>query len=94
MGRMTLAEKLGQMTQIDRIIATHDVMKKYFIGSVLSRDDTVPDIRRNDPMKVNNTSAARWVMTVNKIQEAALSTRHGPWSQLQGNGISFRVCGR
>ncbi|CAI0452442.1 unnamed protein product [Linum tenue] len=77
MGRMTLAEKVGQMTQIDRVVATHDVMKKYFIGSVLSIDDTVPGIRRNDPMKVNNASAARWVTTVNKIQEAALSTRLG-----------------
>ncbi|CAI0452433.1 unnamed protein product [Linum tenue] len=68
MGRMTLAEKVGQMTQIDRVVATHDVMKKYFIGK---------SIRRNDPMKVNNASAARWVTTVNKIQEAALSTRLG-----------------
>lgn len=32
MKRMTLAEKIGQMTQIDRTVATSDVMKKYFIG--------------------------------------------------------------
>ncbi|PWA56644.1 glycoside hydrolase family 3 C-terminal domain-containing protein [Artemisia annua] len=32
--RMTLEEKIGQMTQIDREVATRDVMKDYFIGSV------------------------------------------------------------
>ena len=30
--RMTLEEKIGQMTQIERSVATADVMKKYFIG--------------------------------------------------------------
>lgn len=30
--RMTLAEKIGQMTQIDRSVASFEVMKKYFIG--------------------------------------------------------------
>lgn len=32
MSRMTLAEKIGQMTQIEHSVATPDVMKKYFIG--------------------------------------------------------------
>ena len=32
LGRMTLAEKIGQMTQIERQVASADVMKKYFIG--------------------------------------------------------------
>lgn len=32
MKRMTLAEKIGQMTQIDRKIATPQIMKDYFIG--------------------------------------------------------------
>lgn len=32
MGRMTLAEKIGQMTQIERKLASPDVMKNYFIG--------------------------------------------------------------
>lgn len=32
MKRMTLAEKIGQMTQIERTVATPDVMKKYYIG--------------------------------------------------------------
>lgn len=31
-GRMTLEEKIGQMTQIDRTIATPEVMKTFTIG--------------------------------------------------------------
>lgn len=31
-GRMTLAEKIGQMTQIERQVASANVMKQYFIG--------------------------------------------------------------
>lgn len=33
MKRMTLEEKVGQMTQIDRTVASNEVMKKYFIGN-------------------------------------------------------------
>lgn len=32
--RMTLQEKIGQMVQIDRSVASADVMKKYFIGKI------------------------------------------------------------
>lgn len=32
MDRMTLAEKIGQMTQIEREVASSQVMKNYFIG--------------------------------------------------------------
>lgn len=32
MNRMTLEEKIGQMTQIDRSVASTEVMKKYYIG--------------------------------------------------------------
>ncbi|OMO67932.1 hypothetical protein CCACVL1_20192 [Corchorus capsularis] len=35
--RMTLEEKVGQMTQIDRKVASADVMKKYFIASAKAR---------------------------------------------------------
>lgn len=34
MGRMSLEEKIGQMVQIERQVATPDVMKKYFIGII------------------------------------------------------------
>lgn len=33
LARMTLAEKIGQMTQIERSVATADVLKKYYIGN-------------------------------------------------------------
>lgn len=44
LGRMTLAEKIGQMTQIDRSSATIQVMKDYYIGnfSNLCRITPVP----------------------------------------------------
>ncbi|POO01415.1 Glycoside hydrolase [Trema orientale] len=66
--RMTLEEKIGQMVQIERTVATPDVMKKYFIGSVLSGGGSVPAKR---------ASAKSWVKMVNKIQKASLSTRLG-----------------
>jgi hypothetical protein len=33
LGRMTLAEKIGQMSQIEQANATADIIKKYFIGT-------------------------------------------------------------
>lgn len=33
MKRMTLEEKIGQMTIIEKDVATPDVVKKYFIGT-------------------------------------------------------------
>lgn len=35
MNRMTLEEKIGQMTQIERKVASSYVMKQYFIGKPL-----------------------------------------------------------
>ena len=32
--RMTLEEKIGQMVQIDRSVASAEVMKKYLIGNI------------------------------------------------------------
>lgn len=32
LGRMSLEEKIGQMTQIERVVALPQVMKKYSIG--------------------------------------------------------------
>lgn len=68
MHRMTLEEKIGQMIQIERSIATPDVMKKHFIGSVLSGGGSVPGPK---------ASAVSWVNMVNGIQKASLSTRLG-----------------
>ncbi|CAA0818761.1 Glycosyl hydrolase family protein [Striga hermonthica] len=64
--RMTLEEKIGQMTQIDRSVATPEVMNKYFIGSVLSGGGSVP---------APNASARAWIDMVNDFQKASLSTR-------------------
>uniref|UniRef100_M4DUE6 Beta-glucosidase n=1 Tax=Brassica campestris TaxID=3711 RepID=M4DUE6_BRACM len=68
MNRMTLQEKIGQMVQIERTVATPEVMKKYFIGSVLSGGGSVPS-----PKATPET----WVNMVNEIQKASLSTRLG-----------------
>ncbi|PHT46468.1 hypothetical protein CQW23_15626 [Capsicum baccatum] len=68
MKRMTLEEKIGQMTQIERKVASVDVMKQYFIGSVLSGGGSVP---------APKASAEDWINMVNDIQKAALSTRLG-----------------
>ncbi|KAJ1285612.1 hypothetical protein BS78_03G291800, partial [Paspalum vaginatum] len=67
-GRMTLVEKIGQMTQIERQVASADVMKKYFIGSILSGGGSVP---------APQASPAVWVDMVNEFQKGALSTRLG-----------------
>lgn len=40
MGRMTLEEKIGQMVQIERKLASADVMKNSFIGNPFSPDLT------------------------------------------------------
>lgn len=68
MKRMTLEEKIGQMTQIDRTVASNKVMNKYYIGSVLSGGGSVP---------AKHASAETWVDMVNDFQKGALSTRLG-----------------
>ncbi|KAH9323763.1 hypothetical protein KI387_018402, partial [Taxus chinensis] len=64
--RMTLEEKIGQMTQIERTVASADVMKQYYIGSVLSGGGSVP---------APKASPADWVNMVNEFQKGAMSTR-------------------
>ncbi|KAJ0974143.1 hypothetical protein J5N97_016108 [Dioscorea zingiberensis] len=66
--RMTLAEKIGQMTQIERKYASADVMKNYFIGSLLSGGGSVPRPQ---------ASAADWVNMINDFQKGCLATRLG-----------------
>lgn len=67
-GRMTLAEKIGQTTQIERSVASADVMKNYFIGSILSGGGSVP---------APQATPAMWVNMVNEFQKGALATRLG-----------------
>ncbi|XP_004228467.1 uncharacterized protein [Solanum lycopersicum] len=66
--RMTLEEKIGQMTQIERKVASAEVMSKYFIGSLLSGGGSVPK---------PNATAEDWVNMVNDFQKGSLSTRLG-----------------
>ncbi|XP_039043749.1 beta-glucosidase BoGH3B-like [Hibiscus syriacus] len=64
--RMTLDEKIGQMVQIERSVASAEVMKKYFIGSVLSGGGSVP---------APQASAEDWINMINEFQNGSLSTR-------------------
>ncbi|KAK8677393.1 hypothetical protein V6N13_142935 [Hibiscus sabdariffa] len=63
MSRMTLAEKIGQMTQIDRSVATEQILRDYSIGSVLSGggSEPLPEARAQD-----------WINMVNAFQNGSL----------------------
>ncbi|GFQ02494.1 beta-glucosidase bogh3b [Phtheirospermum japonicum] len=63
---MTLEEKIGQMAQIDRTVASAKVMNKYNIGSVLSGGISIPSA---------TASAETWIDMVNSFQKGSLSTR-------------------
>lgn len=68
LGKMTLEEKIGQMTQPeqDKVLGNSGDMQKYFIGSVLSGGDS-------DPVKDN--SLEEWTALFDRIQEEAMKTR-------------------
>ncbi|KAL7094247.1 hypothetical protein ACP275_11G090900 [Erythranthe tilingii] len=68
MKRMTLEEKIGQMTQIERTVAADHVLKKYSIGSILSGGGSVP---------ATHASAEKWIDMVNHFQKNALMQRLG-----------------
>ena len=64
--KMTLDEKVGQMTQVDkRMLDSEEDIAKYFLGSILSGGGSVPD---------DNTPKG-WVNMINNYQRQALSTR-------------------
>ncbi|MBX6357433.1 MAG: glycoside hydrolase family 3 protein [Micromonosporaceae bacterium] len=67
LGRMTLVEKIGQMTQAERAAVSADpsLIAQWNLGSVLSGGGSVP---------TPNTPEA-WVEMVNQFQAQALSTR-------------------
>jgi beta-glucosidase len=66
LARMTLDEKVGQMTQADHsFLKSPDDVAKYFLGSVLSGGDSeIPDV-----------SPRGWAEFVNGLQRRALTTR-------------------
>ncbi|CAL9000511.1 unnamed protein product [Prunus brigantina] len=68
MGRMTLEEKIGQMTQLDRANATAEVMRDFSLGSVLSGGGSVPR---------EQASPQDWINMFNEFQKGALSSRLG-----------------
>ncbi|KAL7092372.1 hypothetical protein ACP275_12G161400 [Erythranthe tilingii] len=68
MKRMTLEEKIGQMTQIERTVAADHVLQKYSIGSILSGGGSVPAV---------HASAETWIDMVNHFQKNALMQRVG-----------------
>src|SRR5258708_6924115 len=63
--QMTLAEKIGQMTQVEKNSITPAEVSEYFIGSVLSGGGGNP--APNSP--------ATWANMVRGFQEPALQTR-------------------
>lgn len=69
LGRMTLAEKVGQMAQAERadVAADPTQVADLYLGSVLSGGGSVP---------ADNTPAG-WADMVDALQEQALSTRLG-----------------
>lgn len=68
--RMTLEEKIGQMTQPEQgpVMASPGDMQKYFIGSVLSGGDS-------DPVEGNTLEA--WTDLYDRVQAEAMKTRLG-----------------
>ena len=67
LSRMTLEEKIGQMTQIEKNSLGQGDIAKYLLGSVLSGGGGSPS--KND--------VAHWAAMVNAFQDEALSTRLG-----------------
>ncbi|KAF5821638.1 putative glucan 1,3-beta-glucosidase [Helianthus annuus] len=70
LSRMTLKEKLGQMTQIERTVATPDLIKDLCIGSVLSGPESKPN-------ENSNATSADWADMIDGLQKGALESRLG-----------------
>ncbi|KAM5584867.1 hypothetical protein ABKV19_004303 [Rosa sericea] len=68
MGRMTVAEKVGQMTQLERGNATAEIMRDYSIGRVLSGGGSVPRPQ---------ATPQDWIKMFNDFQNGSLSSRLG-----------------
>ncbi|KAL3700836.1 hypothetical protein R1sor_018858 [Riccia sorocarpa] len=64
--RMTLAEKIGQMTQIERIVANYSVIKDYYIGSIISGGGSAPEPK---------ASVDTWQNMIDYLQAGAIVTR-------------------
>lgn len=67
LARMTLAQKIGQMTQADRMTCTPEDVYRYALGSVLSSAGSTPD----------NNSPSGWLEMCEAFWEASMLPR-GP----------------
>ena len=67
LGKMTLEEKIGQMTQVDYIAVkgNENDIKKYSIGSILCGGDSEPD----------DITPTGWAKLYDKLQKIALESR-------------------
>ncbi|XP_031277787.1 uncharacterized protein LOC116136213 isoform X2 [Pistacia vera] len=68
LSRMTLKEKIGQMTQIERGVATPEALKDLSIGSILSAGGSGP---------FENALSSDWADMVDRYQKSALESRLG-----------------
>ncbi|CAN0923349.1 Beta-glucosidase BoGH3B [Linum grandiflorum] len=68
MKQMTLAEKIGQMVQIERTVASPDLIRNYSIGSVMSDSGSVPS---------STATPQEWIKMINGFQTGAISSRLG-----------------
>ncbi|KAH7541855.1 uncharacterized protein LOC107410352 [Ziziphus jujuba] len=68
MGRMTLAEKIGQMTQLERANTSFEIQRDFSIGSVLSGGGSVPKPQ---------ATPEDWIEMVDNFQNGSLSSRLG-----------------
>ncbi|KAJ0622273.1 putative glucan 1,3-beta-glucosidase [Helianthus annuus] len=68
LNRMTLKEKVGQMTQIERKVASSDVIRDLCIGSVLSGGGSKP---------FDNATSADWADMIDGFQHGAMESRLG-----------------
>jgi beta-glucosidase len=68
LGRMTLEEKIGQMTQVEKNSIKKEDITRRFIGSLLSGGGGYP---------TGNNTPQGWAAMVNEFQAYALGTRRG-----------------
>ncbi|XP_031386558.1 uncharacterized protein LOC116200035 isoform X1 [Punica granatum] len=68
LSRMSLKEKVGQMTQIERRVATPEVIRDFSVGSILSAGGSGPR---------ENAVSSEWADMVDGFQRAALESRLG-----------------
>ncbi|KAI9100200.1 hypothetical protein K1719_009066 [Acacia pycnantha] len=68
LSRMTLKEKIGQMTQIEHHVATPSAIRNLSFGSILSTGGSVP---------FENALSSNWADMVDGFQKSALKSRLG-----------------